>query len=84
MSIENFLKEIENTYSDDEYVNVVGDASDMVNFLNECLRQNIWFYKVYTVCVYLGKQIKGIFLEKKDIVFVSDPIYFGVKLPSKE
>lgn len=62
-----FLQSIENTYSDDEYVNVVGGASDLVLFLNECLQENIWYYKVYTVCVYLGEYIKGIFLKKKDV-----------------
>jgi len=63
-----FLKSIENNRQcKDEYVNIVGDGTDLCYFLNECLKNNIWFYKVYTVCVYMGEHIKGVFCKKEDI-----------------
>ena len=36
MTIKELLQKIENTYSDSEYVNVVGTESDMQNFAKEC------------------------------------------------
>lgn len=60
------LKDIENTYSDSNQVNVVGIESDMSKFIKECKRNHIWFYKVCTFFVYQGKRFQIVFLKKKD------------------
>ena len=63
-----FLKSIENTRQcKDEYVNIVGSSTDLYSFLNECLQEDVWFYRIYTFCVYKGEYIKGIFCKKEDI-----------------
>lgn len=60
------LKDIENTYSDSEYVNVVGTELDMMKFVKQCKKHHIWFYKVCTLFVYQGKRFKIVFLKKTD------------------
>lgn len=60
------LKDIQNTYHDAKYCNVVGIASDMEKFVSECKQNRIWFYRVCTFFVYQGTYFKIVFLKKKD------------------
>lgn len=66
MQIKNFLQSIANQYSDSEYCNIVGTASDMQYFVKKCKENHIWFYKVCTFCVYKGVYFKIVFCKKAD------------------
>lgn len=66
MTIKEFLQKIKNTYSDSEYVNVVGTESDMQNFAKECENNHIWFYRICTFFVYQGIRFKIVFLKKEN------------------
>lgn len=65
-----FLRDIENTYTDNEYINVVGINTAMLQFINWCKKQNIWTYRVYPFCTYQGISYKGIFCKKDDLQII--------------
>lgn len=65
MNVKNFIKSLENTYHDDEYFTVVGWDIELENFAEECKIRHIPMEsKIYTVCVFKGVLIKGIFFSK--------------------
>ena len=66
-----FIKSLENTYSDDTYFNVVGWDIELENFEAECEARGIpTESRIYPVCVYRGIHIKGLYFHKdfQDIV----------------
>lgn len=62
----NILEDIKDTYSDSKYINVVGTESDMMQFIQKCQQNHIWFYRVCTLFVYKKEHFKIVFLKKKD------------------
>lgn len=65
MLVKDFIKSLENTYSDDEYFTVVGWDIELENFFEECKIRHIPMEsKIYPVCVYKDVSIKGIFFSK--------------------
>ena len=66
MNFKQFLKTIEGTYKDDEYCTVVGWDIEMENFEAECkIKRIIPESKLYTVCVYQGVRVLGLFFDKE-------------------
>ena len=71
MLCKDFIKSLENTYSDDTYFNVVGWDVELENFQEECKLRNIpTESEIYPVCVFRGISIKGLYFHKdfQDIV----------------
>ena len=66
MTIKDLLKQIENTYSDEKYVNVVGTAKAMKTFVKECDHRHIWHYIKCTLFVYQRTRFEIVFFKKED------------------
>ena len=65
MNVKTFIKSLENTYSDNEFFNVVGWDIEIENFVEECRIRHIPMEsKPYPVCIFKGISIKGVFFDK--------------------